>query len=141
MAKVSNPYTINSIDKDYKSHSEVINEEDKYNVIITIGNWSNMVYGYDGVSGSITGNIGALNKNTSEISISQFCLVTVFDDRIGIDFLDTIPNTQKIKLESPQGSGITELYNNQAQVWDIPSIANYFKNNVGSKFMCNLTLI
>ena len=141
MAEVSNPYNLNSIDKDYKGYSKIINEDEQYNVIITIGNWSNMVYGYDGVSGSITGRIGTLNKNTSGISISQLCLITIFDNRIGVNLLDTNPNTIKLKLESPQGSGISELYNNQAQTWNIPSVADYFKNNIGTQFKCNITKI
>ena len=140
MTEVSNPYNLD-INQNYKSHSNIVNEEDKYNVIITIGAWNDMIYGYDGVSGSITGRIGALNKNTSGLPISQLCLVTIFDNMIGVNLLHTNPNTTKLRLESPQGSGVSELYNNTAQAWDIPSVTNYFKNNVGSKFMCNITLV
>ena len=143
MGKVNNPYNL-EIKDNYYSKSDIISIEDSYNVIITIGSWNDMIYGYDGVSGTITGKIGSLIKNTSGIYFSQFCLVTVFDNLIGLNIMDTSPNIKKIRLESPQGSGDTILYDKyqtEMQVWNIPELSNYFKNNVGSKFMCNLTLI
>ena len=47
------------IKDNYYSKSDIISIEDSYNVIITIGSWNDMIYGYDGVSGTITGKIGS----------------------------------------------------------------------------------
>ena len=139
MGKVNNPYNFNP-EQDYNSYSDIVNEENKYNIIITIGNGTGIfsfVYGYRNKSPELL--IGSLNKNTFMSEFNTFA--NDIDDNICISFSDKNIGNQ-IKVESSQGIGIL-TYNSQYNAYygDIPSLIDYFKNNVGSKFMCNISII
>lgn len=132
MAKVSNPYNLNNIDKNYKSYSEVSISDDNYNFIVNVGLSRDGRYGFDNQDDK-GDYMGSIYKNTTGLNIKRFF---------------TIGSDLEIRNDTRGVTPIIE-YNNQKyysefeigltyKIYNCNDLVEAVKSKFNNKFKCNI---